>query len=178
MTAAIPIPNRVLALLGVAVLALVALLVARPLLSGSSDSATPAVTAPAAAQPTQTPPTSTPAKPVVPKVVLLAGVPQVIASKLMHSRVTVVSVYSGTSSADRAALAQAREGAKAAGVGFAMLNVLNDKNAAQLQAFGGTMTTPTVLVIRRPGRIVAKFESLVDSAVVEQAAHNARGGKK
>ena len=175
MTAAIPIPNRVLALLGVAVLALVALLVARPMLTGGSDS--PAVSASTPTQPTQAP-TAPAAKPAVPKVVLLAGVPQAIASKLMHSRVTVVSVYSGTSTIDHASLAQARAGAKAAGVGFARLNVLDEKAAAQLQAFGGTMTTPTVLVVKRPGRIVSKFESLVDSAVVEQAAHNAAGGSK
>jgi hypothetical protein len=176
MTAAIPIPNRVLALLGIAVLVLVGLLVARPLLTSSDDS-----TAPSAASPThvtQAAPTAPAAKPAVPKVVLVPGIPHVIAAKLMHSRVTVVSVYSGTSASDRAALAQARDGARAAGVAFARLNVLDDKAASQLQAFGGTMTTPTVLVVRRPGKIVAKFESLVDSAVVEQAAHNARGGSK
>ncbi len=61
---------------------------------------------------------------------------------------------------------------------FVAINVLNEKAARQLQAFGGTMTTPTVLVVKRPGKSVAKFESVVDDAVVQQAAHNARGGKK
>ena len=88
------------------------------------------------------------------------------------------SQASRRSASDRAALSQAQVGAKAAGVAFAKLNVLDEKAASQLQAYGGTMTTPTVLVIRRPGKIVAKFESLVDSAVVAQAAHNARGGTK
>lgn len=178
MTAAIPIPNRLLVALGVAVLVLVGLLVARPLLSGSSDD-TAASAVPA--QPTQAAPaapTSTPATPAKPKVVLLAGLPHSIASRLMHSRVTVVSVYSGTAASDHASLAQARAGAKAAGVPFVAINVLNEKAARQLQAFGGTMTTPTVLVVKRPGKIVAKFESVVDDAVVQQAAHNARGGKK
>jgi len=178
MTAAIPIPNRVLVLLGVAVLAVVGLLVARPLVMGSSDTAAPAVASPTTTHATKPAPTAPAAKPTVPKVVLLPGVPQIIAAKLMHSRVTVVSVYSGTSASDRAALSQAQVGAKAAGVAFAKLNVLDEKAASQLQAYGGTMTTPTVLVIRRPGKIVAKFESLVDSAVVAQAAHNARGGTK
>lgn len=179
MTAAIPIPNRLLVLLGVAALVLVGLLVARPLLMGSDDETAAPPAAPA--QPTQAAPaapTSTPAVPAKPKVVLLAGLPHPIASKLMHSRVTVVSVYSGTAAADHASLAQAKAGARAAGVSFVAINVLNEKAARQLQAFGGTMTTPTVLVVKRPGRIVAKFEAVVDDAVVQQAAHNARGGKK
>lgn len=178
MTAAIPIPNRLLALLGIAVLALVGLLVARPLLLGSGDdTVAPVVATPAPAQPTTSPAAPvTPAKPAKPKVELAPGLPNAIASKLMHSRVAVVSVYSGTAPADRASLAQAKAGASAAGVGFTAINVLNEKAARQLQAFGGTMTTPTVLVVKRPGTIVMKFESLVDSALVEQAAFNARGG--
>lgn len=182
MTAAIPIPNRLLVLLGVAVLALVGLLVARPLvLGGSDDSAAPVVATPAPVQPTTATPATpatpvTPAKPAKPKVELLPGIPHAIASKLMQSRVAVVSIYSGTGPADRASVAQAKAGARAAGVAFTSLNVLNERLAGQVQKFGGTMTTPTVLVVKRPGTIIAKFEMTVDSALVEQAAHNARGG--
>ena len=77
MTAAIPIPNRVLVLLGVAVLAVVGLLVARPLVMGSSDTAAPAVASPTTTHATKPAPTAPAAKPTVPKVVLLPGVPQV-----------------------------------------------------------------------------------------------------
>lgn len=178
MTAAIPIPSRILALIGIAALVLVGLLVARPLLAGNdSNSSSPVVAAPSG-QAAPAAPTGSTAKPAAPRVVLLKGVPHPIASKLMHSRVTVVSVYSGTAKADHASLAQAKAGARAAGVPFVAVNVLNDKAAAQLQAFGGSMTTPTVLIVKRPGKIVAKFESVVDDAVVQQAAYNARGGKK
>lgn len=176
MTAAIPIPSRVLALIGIAALLLVGLLVARPLLTGSNDDSA-ASASPATVQPNHAAP-ATPAKPAIPKVVLVKGLPHPIASRLMHSRVTVVSVYSGTSGADHASLAQAKAGAKAAGVPFVAINVLNELAARQLQAFGGAMTTPTVLVVKRPGRIVARFESVVDDAVVQQAAHNARGAQK
>jgi hypothetical protein len=178
MTAAIPIPNRLLALLGVAVLVLVGLLVARPLLTGSDDSAAPAATPARPAQVTPAAHAMKPSTPAKAKIVLLPGLPHRVASKLMHSRVAVVSVYSGTSASDHASLAQARAGAKAAGVPFVAINVLDETAARQVQAFGGTMTTPAVLVVKRPGKIVARFESTVDDAVVQQAAHNARGGKK
>jgi hypothetical protein len=183
MTAAIPIPNRLLALLGVAVLGLLALLVVRPLLLGGSDEATTvAPTPPAHITPATTAPkpTPTPVAPAVPAVKLLDGLPTAIAGRLRHSRVVVVSVYTGTSSTDRAALAEARAGAKASGAAFTALNVLDEKTARQLQAFaGGAMGTPSTLVIRRPGRIVGRFETLADSAMIAQAAHNAgaRGGK-
>jgi hypothetical protein len=180
MTAAIPIPNRVLALLGVAVLGLLALLVARPLLLGESDeSTTVAPTPPAHITPATTVPKPKPVAPAVPAIKLLDGLPSAVAGRLRHSRVVVVSVYTGTSSSDRAALAEARAGAKASGAGFVALNVLNEKVARQLQAFAGAMSTPSTLVIRRPGKIVGQFDTLVDGAVVAQAAHNAgaRGGK-
>lgn len=186
MTAAIPIPNRLLALLGVAVLGLLALLVVRPLLLGGSDESTtvaptpPAHITPATTAPKPAPTPVAPAVPAVPAVKLLDGLPTAIAGRLRHSRVVVVSVYTGTSPTDRAALAEARAGAKASGAAFASLNVLDEKTARQLQAFaGGAMGTPSTLVVRRPGRIVGRFETLADSAMIAQAAHNAgaRGGK-
>ena len=182
MTAAIPIPNRLLALLGVAVLGLLAVLVARPLLLGDDDSTTAQPTPPAQVTPATPAPASTPkpAKPAVPAVKLIAGLPGPIAGRLRHSRVVVVSVYSGTSPTDRAALAEARAGAKASGAAFTALNVLDEKTARQIQAFvDGPMGTPSALVVRRPGKIVGRFDTLVDSAVIAQAAHNAgaRGGK-
>jgi hypothetical protein len=170
----------VLALLGVAVLGLLALLVARPLLLGGTDeSTTVSPTAPAHVTPATTAPKPAPVAPAVPAVKLLDGLPNAIAGRLRHSRVVVVSVYTGTSSTDRAALAEARAGAKASGAGFTALNVLDEKTARQLQAFAGAMGTPSALVIRRPGTIVGRFDTLVDSAVIAQAAHNAgaRGGK-
>jgi hypothetical protein len=179
MTAAIPIPNRLLALLGVAVLGLLAVLVARPLLLGDDDSSTVSPTPPAQVTPAPVS-TPTPVAPAVPAVKLLKGLPDTVESRLRHSRVVVVSVYSGTSAPDRAALAEARAGAKASGAAFTALNVLDEKTARQLQVFaGGPMGTPSALVVRRPGRIVGRFDTLVDSAVIAQAAHNAgaRGGK-
>ncbi len=176
MTATLPIPTRLLLLIGVAALAGLAFLVARPLLL-SDDSTSPNTAYPST--PTK-PSTSaqTPAKPAAPKVHLLAGIPKPIASKLMHSRVVIVSVYAGTAEGDRAAVASARAGAKDAGVGFATVNVLDDKRAQELQAFAGTVNTPTMLVVKRPGRVITRLDGPVDAKLVAQAGLNARKNGK
>lgn len=174
MTAAIPIPPRMLVLLGVATAALLALLVARPLLLGDDETTTKAPVTPAVSTPST--PAPTPAKPVTPakpEIQLVDGLPARIASKLRQSRVVVVAVYSGTSEGDRAAVGEARRGARSVGANFAVMNVLDEKRARELQAFVGDVSAPTVLVVRRPGKVVSRFEGMADAAVVAQAAHNA-----
>ncbi len=176
------IPTRMLLIVGVAILALAALFVARPMLLDDSSSSTagPAtVTSASPSTPVTQSPSSSAAKPTQPKVVLLPGLPSKLAGRLRHSRVVVVSVYAGTDSGDRAAVAAARRGAHNAGVGFAALNVLDRKVAEQVQPFLGTASPPVLLVVKRPGKVVAQFNGNVDETVVAQAATNAgaRGGK-
>jgi hypothetical protein len=166
-----------LLLVGVAVLALAALFVARPLLledSGSDAAPTTITPTTSGANPT-TPPTT---KPATTKVVLLPGLPDKLAARLQHSNVVVVSVYAGTDAGDRSAVGEARRGAKASGAGFTSLNVLDEKIARQVQPFIGTASPPVVLVVKRPGKVVARFNGRVDETVVAQAATNAgaRGG--
>ncbi len=162
----------------VGLIALVALVVAFAFLMivrlgvvGGSDSGVSSVTAPpkAAVTPAKAPP-STPAKPAV---VLLPNLPKQIAAKLRNSKVVVVSVYAGTSTTDRAAVAQARSGARASGAAFTTVNVADNKNAATMASFVGPISTPTLLVVRRPGKIVTQIPGSVEAAVVTQAAHNA-----
>ncbi len=43
--------------------------------------------------------------------------------------------------------------------------------------FGGPVDSPSVMVVRRPGKIVTQFTGAVDSKVVAQAAHNAGAGR-
>jgi hypothetical protein len=167
-----------LVIVGVAVAALAALFVARPLLLDDSDSsaAPPAAVTPAPSTPKPAP---TPAaKPVQPKVVLLPGLPTKLESKLRQSRVVVMSVYAGTDAGDRAAVAEARRGARKSTAGFASFNVLNESTARQVQPFVGTASPPVVLVVKRPGKIVARFDGRVDETVVAQAATNAGAGSK
>jgi hypothetical protein len=152
--------------------AFVALMVVRVGVLGGSDStsATPV--------PPSTPSTSnagTVTKPAAtkPKVVLLPGLPPTVAHALRYSKVAVVSLYVGQAQGDRAVVTDVRKGARSAGAGFVAINVGNDKQAASVTSFAGSVSAPTMLVVRRPGKIVAQFAGPVDSAVVAQAAHNA-----
>jgi hypothetical protein len=152
--------------------AFVALMVVRVGVLGGSDStsATPV--------PPSTPSTSnagTVTKPAAtkPKVVLLPGLPPTVAHALRYSKVAVVSLYVGQAQGDRAVVTEVRKGARSAGAGFVAINVGNDKQAASVTSFAGSVSAPTMLVVRRPGKIVAQFAGPVDSAVVAQAAHNA-----
>jgi hypothetical protein len=178
MTSALPIPTRMLVIVGVAIAALAALFVARPLLlDDSSSGAAPAAVTPAA---TPAKPAPTPAaKPTQPKIVLLPGLPTKLENRLRHSKVVVMSVYAGTDAGDRAAVNEARRGARASGAAFVAFNVLNESTARQVQPFIGTASPPVMFVVRRPGKVVARFDGRVDETVVAQAATNAgaRSGK-
>ena len=150
----------------------VLMLVRSGVFGGSSPESVPVATpahaaTPAAPQPAQS-------KPVVkPKVVLLAGLPTPVAHALRYSKVVVVSLYAGPAKSDRPAVGQARIGARSAGAGFVAMNVIDDRKAATLAPFVGSVSAPAMVVVRRPGKIVARFEGVIDSAIVAQAAHNA-----
>ncbi len=85
----------------------------------------------------------------------------------------MVSLYAAGAAGDRAALGQARLGAASAHAGFAAVNVLNEHIARGLDKFAGVTSSPAVLIVRRPGRIVNRFGGYADSDLVAQAAQNA-----
>lgn len=178
MTATLPVPTRYLIALGVVLLGAFALFVARPLVLG--DDGSTGTTTPPVASVATTAKASSAAKAAAskPKIVLLPTLPKPVASKLRRAPVAIVSVYTGTSASDRASLRQAKAGARAAGAQFVKLNVLDEDTARAVQTFAGTMSTPTVLVVRRPGTIVKRFEGPVERAIVRQAAHNAGARKR
>lgn len=176
MNTTIPFPARYLAVMGVALLAAILLLVARPMLLGGGGETVGSTPSPTAPQPTPQP-----TKPVQqPRVVLLPGLPAKVANRLRHSKVVVVSLYQGSSAADRSAVGVAKAGARSVGAGFLAVNVLNEASARAVQTFVGTTSTPTVVVVRRPGRIVSRLEGAAssDSELVAQAAHNAGATKR
>jgi hypothetical protein len=178
MSVALPNP-RLLALVGLAVAALVAFVVARPMLmTGDTAPATSPSAQPSspATAPTKASPTNP--QPRVNRIRLLPGLPGPVARKLRQERVVVVSVYSAKAPSDRSALAQARTGAREVDAGFVALNVLNERNARRFASFVGVGETPTMLVVRRPGKVVNRIDGFVDSAIVAQAAQNAGAGKK
>ena len=164
------------ALIGIVALvaAFAALMVVRVGVLGGSSSAPTAVPTAVPTAPATTPaPVKASATPAVPKVVLIPGLPSDVAHALRYSRVVVVSLYMGQAPGDHASVTQARLGARAAGVGFVAVNVGSDKQAEAIASFVGPVSPPSMLVVRRPGRIVTQISGQVESAVVAQAAHNA-----
>jgi hypothetical protein len=173
VTTTISPPIRILAIVGVlAAIGLGAFFFMQNR-SSSSSAATPETTP--SAQPATQHATSTPAKAARPqKVVLLAGLPTQVARALRHSKVVVVTVYANGAKGDKLALAQARAGAKAVHAGFVAVNVASEKTAKGLGEFAGTTTAPpAVLVVKRPGKVVNRFDGFADQQVVAQAAHDA-----
>jgi len=158
----------------VLIAAFAALMIVRSGVIGGSS--TDAVVAPTQVAPV-TPSQPKPATPAKPRLVLLPNVPAQIAAKLRYSNVVVVSLYTGTSTGDRAAVAETRTGARQVGAGFTAINVLDEKSARGIAQFGGPSDSPAVLVVRRPGKIVSVFTGTVDDKVVAQAARNAGAGR-
>ena len=179
MNTTIPMPStRYLAVIGGALLLAVLFLVARPMLMGDGG----ATATPTTNTSTQTPATPRPSSRPDPKpsIALLPGLPPKVANKLRHSKVVVVSLYQGNAPADRAAAVAAGAAARSAGANFLPVNVLNEKSARAVQTFVGTTNTPTVVVVRRPGRIVTRLEGAAssDGQLVTQAAHNAGASRR
>ena len=146
------------------------LMVVRSGVLSGSDSSAPSVTAPPKTAVTPPPTSAVPAKP---NVVLLPGLPSSVAHALRYSKVVVVSLYAGQDPGDRAWVTEARKGARSTGAGFVAVNVGGDRTAAKVASFAGPVSTPTMLVVRRPGKIVTQIPGEVESVVVAQAARNA-----
>ena len=163
-------PRRIprVALIGIVALvaAFAALMVVRSgMLNGSVSTQSPTPVTPV--HPT-TPANPSPAKP---RVVLLPNLPAQVAHKLRYSKVVVVSLYA--TPADRAKVIHVRTGARKAGAGFTAISLTNEKSARSVSTFAGEASSPTVLIVKRPGEIVNRFPGTVDAVVISQAARNA-----
>ena len=113
---------------------------------------------------------------VAPRIVLLPGLPPTVAHALRYSKIVVVALYSAGVPSDGAAMQQARLGARSAHAGFAAVNVLNERVAKGLDKFAGTVATPAVLIVKRPGKVLNQFDGSTDNEVVAQAAQNVGAG--
>ncbi len=177
MSTTISPPIRILAVVGVvAAIALGAVLFLHNRSSSGSSAPPSTPTIQHTTQPSTAP--TARAKPAVPKIVLLPGLPKSVAHALHFSKVLVVSVYANGAAGDKAALAQARAGAKAVHAGFLAINVASEKAAKDLGDFAGTTTAPpAILIVKRPGKIVNRFDGFQDKQIVAQAAHDAGAGR-
>ena len=113
-------------------------------------------------------PTSAPKAPIV----TANGLPLVLVTALEHHSVVVVALYDPQSRVDGISLGEALAGAAAAHVGFVPLNVLDPSQAGPLMKLLGVLPDPAVLVYRRPGDLVVRFDGFADRDTVAQAATN------
>ena len=107
---------------------------------------------------------------------LAAGLPKPIATALGRQKTVVVELYNPYSEVDGISFAEARAGAKLAGVGFVSLNVLSEAQVGQLTQTLGLLPDPGLLVYVRPGTLVARISGFADKETVAQAAQNAARG--
>ncbi len=104
----------------------------------------------------------------------MVGVPPSVARVLAAHRIVVAALWAPGSSPDAEALAEARAGAAVAGVGFAAVNVLDEREVRPLVTRIGVVEDPSVLVYRRGSSApVFRLQGFVDREAVAQAAYDA-----
>ena len=149
----------------------------KPLYHGRKVANHPAATKPSVAPKTHVAakPAKAAAKPIAaPKapIVTANGLPLVLVTALEHHQVVVVALFDPQSRVDGISLAEASAGAAAAHAGFVPLNVLDARQAGPLMKLLGVLPDPAVLVYRRPGDLVARFDGFADRDTVAQAVTN------
>jgi hypothetical protein len=155
----------------------------KPLYNGRKVPVHPKTTKPIAHKPAPTvkpvpakpaKPHPVPTKPVAPKAPIVSanGLPLVLVTALEHHSVVVVALYDPQSRVDGISLGEAFAGAAAARAGFVPLNVLDPSQAGPLMKLLGVLPDPAVLVYRRPGDLVARFDGFADRDTVAQAVTN------
>ncbi len=102
------------------------------------------------------------------------NLPAPLRAALVDNAVVVAVLDAPGIGDDDDAVAQARQGADAAHVGFALLNVRDEATAEALAQTAPNATDPAVLVVRRPGTIAFELDGFADSQSVAQAASDAR----
>ena len=127
---------------------------------------------PAAAKPIAPKPKPKP-KPKPIDQTLNKGLPSSIASAFSGRKVVVVALHAPDVPLDQMAVAEARAGAGAAGVGFVALNVHQESQSRPLTKLLGVLEDPGVLVFRRPGDVFLRLTGYADQQTVAQAARNA-----
>ena len=164
-------PTRVVALVGALVLtglAAVFFLLGRGAMSGS---ASPTASAPVTHSTPQT--THRPAVKPKPKPRQPSGFPAPVDHALRYGKIVVVSVSMPGAAVDAEVRSEAHAAARASRAGFVRLSALNDRAMAQLMAKTGVLPDPAVVVVKRPGTVVATF-SVADAGTIAQAVAEAR----
>ena len=147
------------------------------LASPGDASTTPLPAAPAAERPASpTRPTPAPTPPAARRpspTVTRSGFPVPVDRALRQRRVVVVAVYMPRASVDAVVRAEAQAAAASTGAAFVAVSAANEALMRPLVSKVGVFSDPAVLVVRRPGVVVAEL-GVTDRATVAQAVAQAR----
>jgi hypothetical protein len=114
------------------------------------------------------------AKPAPKPIVLDANLPAAVHQALRSSREVVAVLTAPGVPGDSDNVAEARLGARAAHVGFTVLDVTRETVAAPLATWAPNAVDGSVLVVQRPGKVAVELDGYADRQMVEQAALDAR----
>ena len=148
------------------------------LLRPGGDDGTTAVSKPTA-PPSNVKPANDPAAaaprdlPSRPAALPASGFPLPIHRALRRHPVVVVAVYMPGASVDALVRREAKAGARAARAGYVAVSALSERLVRPLVAKTGVLPAPAVLVLERPGVVVATL-SVTDRETVAQAVAQAR----
>jgi hypothetical protein len=182
---------RIIALVGVAaVLGLMVLVIGLSRHSSQTSASTPVPVhrvrprAKASPAPTRPAPVRPAQRPAAPKhrpnpfvrAALAQGWPRPVARLLGRNKVVVLELYSTDAPLDVQALHEAKAGAAQAGVVLLPVDVSRKKTDKVTRAVLRKVTvlsSPSTLVVRRPGTVFVKLDGFQDQASVAQAVANA-----
>ena len=102
------------------------------------------------------------------------SLPAALRTALRQHPIVVAVLYASHAPGDQEALAAAREGARGAHAGFAILDVAKESVAQSVALKLPGTADPSVLVVKRPGTITVLVPGYVDSDAVAEAVQNAR----
>jgi hypothetical protein len=102
-----------------------------------------------------------------------SGFPLPVHRSLRRNRVVVVVVYMPGASVDAVVRAEAKAGARQARAGLVQLSALSERLVEPLVAKTGVLPNPAVVVVKRPGVVVATL-GVTDRQTVAQAVVQAR----
>jgi hypothetical protein len=170
-------PVRIFAVLGIC--AAVGFAAFTFLAGGEDVSTTPAPSAPVVPTSKPSTPAETPRAPAVtrrpstPSAATRSGFPPAVDRALRHRRLVVVAVYLPRAGVDLVVRGEAQAAAARAGAAFVAVRATNERVMRPLVAKAGLVSDPAVLVVRRPGDVVARL-GVSDRDTIAQAVAQAR----
>jgi hypothetical protein len=124
---------------------------------------------------------TSPAKPAARVKIVRPAVNPLLPGKLRAAldqhRLVVVATFDPQVKIDGMTVAEARAGAAGSRAGFVTVNLLDDRVAGRLTALlpaGELLPSPGILVYKRPGQVVFRYDGYLDRAAIAQAVADAK----